>query len=51
MLELRALIFAIARAVPAVGALEETLKWGETAIWLRLCIEAALTYRLSKGVT
>jgi Domain of unknown function (DU1801) len=115
MLELRELIFDTARALPAVGELEETLKWGEPAYitsqaksgslvrlgWkvkdpanirvlfhcqtnlvetfrtlfadelvfegnraivlkvneplpkpaLRLCIEAALTYRLSKGVT
>jgi hypothetical protein len=114
MLELRGLIFDKASALPEVGELEETLKWGEPAYitsqtksgslvrlgWkakdptnirvlfhcqtnlietfrtlfadelvfegnraivlkvnaplpkpaLRLCIEAALTYRLSKGV-
>lgn len=31
LLELRSLVFDVARETPGVGALEETLKWGEPA--------------------
>jgi hypothetical protein len=36
MLALRELIYTVAKNSKAIGALEETLKWGESAIWLRL---------------
>jgi hypothetical protein len=48
LLELRALIFEVAAATPGVGALTETLKWGEPA-YLTEATKTGSTIRL--GVT
>ena len=59
---LRSLIFRVASNLPEVGAIQETLKWGEPAYApvknkigdtvpeesLAICIEASLTYHLRK---
>ena len=46
MLLLRELIFATAAATPGVGALEETLKWGEPA-YLTSATRSGSTIRLA----